>query len=299
MLKKLIATVVLLPSILFAQTGPTFQSATPKLPEIIPQYAWENTKSKADVTMLESGVIQDVYIAVGYVVYLSFPKETPIEGVYVGATNMVTADVSPEQNSVALNAHVMKGSTNLTVVLKGKPYSFTIHIVTSGDIKYTLAYTLPSLTINADDIQYNFGPALAPQSIEVQKYVQAIENTHLRYKTLLQKEMTSFKLNKVYTWGNCSLLLDTAYCFPTDNMLVLKIFRKNAGNTAVYLNAQQIGVRIANNRFPPTLSMQMSEMLFPNQSEYIYLFLQGFNLVARNNFELSLPPAPENVNSLR
>ena len=172
--------------------------------------------------LLESGVIQDVYIAVGYVVYLSFPKEIPIENVYVGATNMVTADVSPESNAIALNAHVMSGTTNLTVILRGKPYAFTIHIVSSGDIKYTLAYTLPSLVSGEEDIKYNFGPPLAPQSIQIQKYVHAIENTHLKYKTPLQLEMGAYKLNKVYTWGNCSILLDTAYSFPSDNMVVLK-----------------------------------------------------------------------------
>ena len=82
-------------------------------------------------------------------------------------------------------------------------------------------------------------------------------------------------------------------------MVVINLYRKNAGSTGVYLSARQIGVKIANNTFPPTLSMQMSEVLFPGQSEYIYLFLQGFNLIAKNNFELSLPPSPENVNKLK
>lgn len=282
-----------------AQTGPTFNGATPKLPDIIPQHAWTGKNAQKDTTLLESGVIQDVYIAVGYVVYLSFPKEIPIENVYVGATNMVTADVSPESNAIALNAHVMSGTTNLTVILRGKPYAFTIHIVSSGDIKYTLAYTLPSLVSGEEDIKYNFGPPLAPQSIQIQKYVHAIGNTHLKYKTPLQLEMGAYKLNKVYTWGNCSILLDTAYSFPSDNMVVLKLYRKNGGATGAYLNCRQIGVKIANNSFPPTLSMQMSELLFPGQSEYIYLFLQGFNLIAKNNFELSLPPSPENVYKLR
>ena len=283
----------------FAQVGPSFKSNVPKLPDMIPQNAWLSENKAKDTQMLESGVIQDVYIAVGYVVYLSFPKEIPIENVYVGATNMITADVSPETNAIALNAHVMSGTTNLTVVLRGKPYSFTVHIVSSGDIKYTLAYTLPTLAPNDEDIKYNFGPPLAPQSIQVQKYVQAIENRHLKYKTPLQMEMGSYTLNKFYTWGNCSILLDTAYSFPSDNMVVLKLYRKNAGSTGVYLSARQIGVKIANNSFPPTLSMQMSEVLFPGQSEYIYLFLQGFNLIAKNNFELSLPPSPENVNKLK
>ena len=281
---------------LFAQTGPSFTSGVPQLPNIIPQSIWRNTTQ--EVTMLQSNVIQDVYIAVGYVVYLSFPKETPIEQVYVGASSMVTADVAAEQNSIALNAQVMKGSTNMTVVLDGKPYSFTIHIVSSGDIKYTLAYTLPSVQVSPDEIPANFGPPLAPQSIEVQKYVHAIENLHLKARTPLQEEMRSFSLNKVYTWGGNSIVLDTAYSFPSDNMLVLKIVRKNVGRTASYLSAQQIMPRIGNNKFPSTLAMQMNEMLFPGQTEYIYLFLQGFNLVARNNFELSLPPAPENVNKL-
>lgn len=282
-----------------AQTGPSFNGVTPKLPDIIPQQAWTGANAQKDTTLLKSGVIQDVYIAVGYVVYLSFPKEIPIENVYVGATNMVTADVSPETNAIALNAHVMSGTTNLTVILRGKPYAFTIHIVSSGDIKYTLAYTLPSLIPGEDDIKYNFGPPLAPQSIQIQKYVNAIENMHLKYKTPLQLEMGTYKLNKVYTWGNCTILLDTAYSFPTDNMVVLKLYRKNGGTTGAYLNCRQIGVKIANNSFPPTLSMQMSELLFPGQSEYIYLFLQGFNLIAKNNFELSLPPSPENVYKLR
>lgn len=285
-------------STMVAQTGPSFANTVPNLPNIIPQDVWLN-KEKQEVTLLESGVIQDVYIAVGYVVYLSFPKETPIEQVYVGASNMLTADVAAEQNSIALNALVMKGSTNMTVVLRGKPYAFTVHIVSSGDIKYTLAYTLPSLQASPDEIPVNFGPPLAPQSIQVQKYVQAIENQHLKARTPLQNEMRSFSLNKIYTWGGNSIILDTAYSFPSENMLVLKIVRKNVGRSASYLSAQQIMPRIANNQFPSTLAMQMNEMLFPGQTEYIYLFLQGFNLVARNNFELSLPPAPENVNKLQ
>ena len=48
-----------------AQTGPTFNGATPKLPDIIPQHAWTGKNAQKDTTLLEAGVIQDVYIAGG------------------------------------------------------------------------------------------------------------------------------------------------------------------------------------------------------------------------------------------
>ena len=278
----------------FAQTGPSFTSKPPRLPSSIPQKAW---LGKERPKRLEENIIQDVYIAAGYVVYLSFPKETPIQNVYVGSAAMLSADVSPEQNSIALTANVLNGMTNMTVVIGGHPYSFSVHIVTSGEIKYTLSYTVPSLPENPDEIRYSFGPPLQPQTIEVQKYVDAIENRGQDSK--LVREMLRYELNRVYTWNGCLVYLESAYCFPSDNMVVLRITRRNSSSKASYLNARQLRVRIANAYFPSSCAMQMNEIIYPGQMEHIYLYLQGYNLVARNNFELSLPPESKNLKGLR
>lgn len=281
----------------FGQTGPSFASSAPELPSSIPQRAWlENSAMKPE--LLADGVIQDVYIAAGYVVYLSFPKETPIQNVYVGSAAMLSADVSAEQNSVALNANVLSGSTNLTVVIGGKPYSFTVHIVTSGDIRYTLAYTVPGLPQNPDEIKYSFGPPIQPQTIDVAKYVWAIENRNSKRKSRLQDEMLTYNLAKSYTWNGCLIFLDASFCFPSDNMVVLRLARRNTSPKASYLNARQIRVRIANSFFPSSCAMQVSEILYPGQMEHIYLFLQGYNLVARNNFDITLPPEAENLKGM-
>lgn len=281
----------------YAQTGPSFANTAPELPSAIPQRAWAG-KAALKPEMLSDGIIQDVYIAAGYVVYLSFPRETPIQNVYVGSAAMLAADVSAEQNSVALSANVLSGSTNLTVVIGGKPYSFTVHIVTSGDIKYTLAYTVPGLPQNPDDIKYSFGPPIQPQTIDVARYVSAIENRNSKRKSRLQDEMLTYSLAKSYTWNGCLIFLDASFCFPSDNMVVLRIARRNTSHKASYLNARQIRVRIANSFFPSSCAMQVSEMLYPGQMEHIYLFLQGYNLVARNSFDISLPPEAENLKGM-
>lgn len=281
----------------FAQMGPSFRQTPPKLPSAIPQKAWTENKAKRP-TPLADGIIQDVYIAAGYVVYLSFPPETSIQNVYVGSAAMLSADVSPELNSVALNTNVLSGSTNLTVVIGGKPYSFTIHIVTSGDIKYTLAYTVPSLAQNPDEIKYSFEPPVQPQSIDVAKYVAAIENRDAKYKSKLQDEMLTYNLSKSYTWNGTLIYLDVSFCFPSDNMVILRIARRNISQKASYLKARQIRVRIANSFFPSSCAMQINEVLYPGQLEHIYIFLQGYNLVARNDFDISLPPEAANLKGL-
>lgn len=297
MKKRLFALLCISAGIAQAQTGPSFRSNTPDLPPPIPQQAWIKARKEAPV-MLETQVIQDVYIAAGYVVYLSFPKEAPIENVYVGSAAMLSADVSREQNSIALSSNVLSGSTNLTVVIGGIPYSFTVHIVTSGDIKYTLAYTVPTLPTTPDEIKYSFGPPVQPQTIEVQKYIRAIENINPKYKSKLQDEMLFYELNKAYSWNGGIIYLEASYCFPSDNMVVLKISRRNSSQNASYLNARQLRVRIANSFFPSSCAMQANEILYPGQIERIYLFLQGYNLVAKNNYELSLPPEAINLKGM-
>lgn len=240
-------------------------------------------------TMLDKSVIQNIYVGAGYETYLEFPKDQKVERVSIGSVQLATVTVDKTQNSIILYPLVLQGSTNMTVVIDGNPYTFNVVVRKSGDIQYRVTYTLPYSKESMTSIP--FGPLVKPTEIDYSGLIKEVETYgKLRFPTKAHGELQYKSIGSTYSWNGELVYLSDAFCFPRSNTVVLRIVRRNASANANYLHTSQIKVRVANTVFPVAGGVQADAKLFPGQMDKVFLFVQGQNIVADNPFELQLPP---------
>lgn len=268
------------------QRGASFQGGS--------QHFFERDYSNSGVEVLHRDKKENIYVAVGYATYLEFPRETPIEDVVAGAKSLVHVEHNEDTNSLTIIPLVMSGSTNLTVVMDGVPYVFLIHIRSSGDIDYRRTFTLGTARDALPGVR--FGPPLEPGQIDVVAKIREIEdaNKHLD-RTREGNSWNYYSLNKAYSWNGNIIYLSDAFGWPEENLVVLRLTRRNFSQRANYLHVRQIEPFVANTRFPVSAGVQSQAVLYPGQMDKIYLFIQGYNIFARNEFELALPPEAQHL----
>jgi hypothetical protein len=274
-----------------AQRGPSFESDK--------KLFFEVDVTHNDAQMLDREVIQNVYVAPGYITYLQFPTDPPIESVDVGAKSLIDVAYKPELNAVTISPIVLAGHTNITIVLDGEPYVFAVSIRRKGDIDYRLTFTLPNVVDKNNLVK--FGPPKKPTALDVPAFVRAVETYGtLAHPLKIHNDMQHKELNKAYSWNSNIIYLSDAFGFPDDNLIVLRLTRRNLSSNANYLNVRQIKPFVANSPFPVTAAIQSSDkgILYPGQMEQIYLLIQGYNLFADNDFEVKLPPEAAAVSAI-
>jgi hypothetical protein len=277
---------------LLAQRGPTFSNrdlgpAEPVTPEL---------KAKVAPITLDKEMVQNVYAAPGYVTYLEFPKKSEFKRVDIGSEAMLDVKVDTVNKALILSPLVLQGHTNMTVLLDDVPYVFEVFIRTQGEINQRVSYT----TKKAMEESLRFGPALKPGLIDTEKYIKLVETYGRVQQPLPDHDKMQYKnIDKVYTWNGSLVYLSDAFAIPNDNILVLRLARRNVGTKAEYLNVKQIQPFVANTVFPATQATQLNPVLYPGQMEKMYIFIQGYNLLVDNDWSVSLPPTAAEVSSAR
>lgn len=287
MKKTIILTLLICASLnplaVYGQRGETFtQPSTHKFEPVTP-----DLRERVAPVVLSEDIVQNVYVSPGYVTYLDFPKDSSIKRVDVGSSAMVDIKVDNANNAILLFPLVMQGHTNMTVLLDESPYVFEIYVRNQGEINQRVTYT----TLDRHTKRLRFGPPLNPKEIDVNKFIQLVEtygrglNSYPEHERMLYKD-----IGKVYTWNDSLIYLSDAFAFPKENMVVLRISRRNVSANANYLHVDQIKPFIANTNIPVTAAIQSNPLLYPGQMEKVYLFIQGYNLFANNDWRLQLPP---------
>jgi len=253
--------------------------------------------SHAEGDRLNSEVTQNIYTALGYSTFLQFPKSSEFGVVTVGAKNYLSIEVKADQKAIILTPKVLSGQTNMTVVLNKQPYNFLINILPQGRIHFKRTFTFPYMTDEGGKA-VSFGPPVRPQDINANKYIALIENYGLpSAKAADYRWMEHQELKQALTWNNTLVYLTDAFGFPRDNLVVLKVLHRNYSSKASYLAASQIMIYVANTPFPVTVGLQARPLLYPGEMDTVYLFVQGYNLRAQNDFQIELPPNSAKLNT--
>jgi len=278
----------LLSSTAFAQRGASFTDRVPGPAEPITGAV----KAKALPVMLDKELVQNVYAAPGYVTYLEFPKNAIFKRVDVGSEVMLDVKVDNENKALVLAPLVLQGHTNMTVVIDDVPYVFEVYIRTQGELNQRITYT----TKKSAEEALRFGPPLKPSVMDTEKYIKLVETYGRVQQPLPEHERMLYKdVGKVYTWNNSLVYLSDAFALPNDNLIVLRLARRNVGTKGEYLNIKQVGVYVANTPFPSTQATQLNPLLYPGQMEKMYIFIQGYNLLADNDWSVMLPPSSQDI----
>lgn len=275
----------------YAQRGPSFtknnsQPFEPITPALI---------DSVEPITLDKEIVQNVYVSPSYVTYLEFPKKSIINRVDLGSEMMVNIKVDSENNAVLIFPTVMNGNTNMVIVLDEEPYVFEIYIQSQGEIDQRITYTTKIQEMES----LRFGPALAPNSIDLNKWIRLVEtygNVKSPYKE--HGKMQYHPIGIKYNWDGDSVYLTDAFGYPNENIVVLRLARRNLSNRAKTLFVNQIEPYVANTKIPVTLSTQSSPTLYPGQMEKMYLVIQGYNLFANQNWRLKLPPSSKDLEKI-
>lgn len=269
-----------------AQRGPAYQPNQREFYEQVDPPAQGAVKLARDT-------VQHLYVGAGYSTYLEFPAKPSIERVFVGASKLIVATTDATRNAIVITPMVASGHTNMTVVFQGIPYVWEIHIRNAGEVNYRMTYSVPSPS-GAATLPY--GPPMVPSSIpvaEIMKKIQSYGQTALSAKDA--RDIFYQSISKPITWNGQLLTIADAFGFVRQNLIVLRVHRRNVSDSIKYLNSKQINVFVANTPFPATVNLQASPQLYPGQAEVLYLFLQGYGLTVDNDFSIQLPPDSQAV----
>lgn len=273
-----------------AQRSPSFQPNHTDSNSVI-----DSLKLRQE-TVLNDADFKDIYTCLGYSSFLQFPKNIAMTGIVAGSANIVEIIPNEKQKSITLVPKVLQGETNMTILLDGKPHNFLIHVIPQGNIKFSQTFTYPYLTDDSG-VAVSFGPAVRPQDIDTNHFIAEVEKMGKPgYNQSPFIERVHLKLIK--SWNDTIVEIVSAYGFPKDNLIILKVLRRNLSDRGSYLHASQIKVYSANKYIPTTVARQSRPDLYAGEMDTIYLFMQGYNIRAHQIYSFQLPPATDQVEKL-
>ena len=263
---------------------------------VIDSFAAEPTSSeRAGVTRLDPARTETIYLHPLEVTTIAFRTRLKIDRVVKGS-NIV--QIAPhEDNTFNLYATVTEGRTNMQVTISGRVYTFMLIIV--QDDTPNGFHTYSTSDADGDDGDYSAAAgarALKPQDIDTVGFIKTVEKARSdrAYRETLSNYL-NIPVGRTYLWNQSPVTLVEVNWFGDSDLLALKIEWMNNSSSVLNLTSKQVGLRIAHKPIPVTASQQVASQLFPGQMDTIWLFVQGYHLAPRNEWDLTLPPDAEAV----
>jgi hypothetical protein len=270
---------------------------------LIPAFAGlQNPPSKAtavgETTELRSDKVEEIYLNYRRVATISFKTEREIQKFSFGS-NIVSYRYDEELQQLELRARFESGSTNMNVVIDGKVYPFMIHIVRDNRGTYSHRYSLEEEF--ADDFlaAAQMAKPVPPDKIDIVGMTNTIERARVdpQFRRTVPNLFT-FPVGKTYAWNGCPVTLHDVSFFSNHDTLVFRIEFYNNSDKALYLHSRQYRIMVAGREFHATVRTQLASTVFPGQMDKVFLFIQGYRIDPRNQWELVLPPEADSVRAL-
>jgi hypothetical protein len=250
----------------------------------------------ADGVRLSARIVQDVYLMPEQITKLIFPK--PVDEVSVN-TQIVNIGRNPPDSKecyLLLSPKVAKGDVDMHIVMEGKTYTFRL-IVGREQVNYRKTFTAEG---GGPGRNLRHVPPLAPTEINTTRLIHII-NQSMRdpnYASVVAKDIGSSPQGVTYLWDGAEVVLQSAWHYYPQDVVILQVEVHNPGSRAIYLSATQMEPYIANTTFHYLLTQQGAKVLLPGQTDIKYLFLQGYGIdIEGARFELRLPAAGTQLNA--
>lgn len=248
---------------------------------------------------LDANRVENIYCAAGVVTSVEFLTEKPIDSIKIGSP-IVEVKYDAQRKIMDLFPKIDEGRTNMNIVVDGTTYVFVIEVVTNQRIDYRRTFTIAGEDDAAASAMMAKAPRLRPGELDVVGAVNQIEQarTDATFRNKLPFYRTQ-AINRIYNWNGNYIHLLEAHQFADKDLIVLKVQWLNESPRAYYLKDSQIEVWLANKQIPVTARTQSTDgTVFPGQLDTVWLFIQGYRLSLKNNWELKLPPESDAVRSL-
>ena len=242
--------------------------------------------------------VEHIYIGFNLLTTLTFKTKKDIQKVSLGS-NIVQVDYDAELQQIELRAKVEEGATNMNVIIEGQVYRFIIHVVQDPRRFFSRTYS-----VDEEESSEILGASanshpLRPDQIDVVRLTQTIERARMdpQFKKTISNIFT-VAMDKTYAWNSSPVTLHEVTYFPEIDTLVFRIEFFNRTDRALYLHAKQYRIMVGGKEFPATVRTQLISTVFPGQMDKTYLFVQGYKIDPRNNWELVLPPEADSVRAI-
>ncbi len=251
------------------------------------------------VSSLSPNRIEEVYTAPERVTTLVFDTKERITTVTMGSP-ILDCKYEPENNQMFLKPLIQTGETNLNLRIGRDTYVLIIHIVADSRVQYVRTFSLANDPRAMEETTAMMGAArvLRPDEIDVIQSVKTIEQARRDpVFRASQQGLKTYPMGQTYEWNHSIVYLVEVTQFAADDLLVFKVEWVNRTEQALYCDASQYGLRVANRKIPILARYQKASdsVIYPGQHEVVYLFVQGLRLLPTNNWELLLPPDADAV----
>jgi len=248
---------------------------------------------------LDPARIENIYCAAGVVTSVEFITKKEVENIKIGSP-IVEIKFDPDRRIMDIFPKIDEGRTNMNIVVDGITYVFVINVVTDQRIDYRRTFTVANEDDAADGAMMSKAPRLRPGEIDVVGAISQIEQA--RTDPTFRAKLPFYRthaINKIYQWNGNLIHLLEAHQFVDKDLIALKVQWLNEQQRAYYLKDSQIEVWLANKQIPVTARTQMTDgTVFPGQLDTVWLFIQGYRLSLKNNWEVKLPPEAGSVRQL-
>ncbi len=242
----------------------------------------------ADGVRLSTRVVENVYLMPEQITKLIFPKPVDEVSVNTQVVNIGRNPADSKEHYLLLSPKVASADVNMHLTMDGRTYSFRL-IVGKEKVNYRKTYTVEGgvLSRNLSKV-----PPLAPTEINTTRLINLINqvNRDPNYANIVAKDVGFGPQGITYLWNGAEVVLQAAWHYYPQDVVILQVEVHNPTSQAVYLSATQIEPFIANTQFPYLLTQQGTKVLLPGQTDFKYIFLQGHRIDVENaRFELRLP----------
>ena len=250
----------------------------------------------ADGVRLSTRVVENVYLMPEQITKLIFPKAVEEVSVNTQVINIGRNPPDSKEYYLLLSPKVARGDVDMHVAMEGKTYTFRL-IVGREKVNYRKTYTAEG---GGSGRSLPKVPPLAPTEINTTRLIHII-NQSMRdpnYASVVAKDIGSSTQGATYLWDGAEVVLQSAWHYYPQDVVILQVEVHNPTSRAIYLSATQIEPYIANTAFHYLLTQQGAKTLLPGQTDIKHIFLQGYGIdLDGARFELRLPPAGTQLNA--
>lgn len=239
--------------------------------------------------------IEEIYVAPGRLTTIVLESQEPVDSLSIGAP-ILQVDYNRKLNQIQITPVADGGETNMNLRIGQDTYVFLIKVVNDIRVQYLRTFTLVS--DSADDSNglsaaMSAARPLKPAEIDVTGTIKMIDRARrdAPYRNTLPM-LRTFAIGRAYQWNDCIVYLAEISQIADEDLLVFKVEWVNRSDKALYLDATQYNLRVANRKVPVLARYQKSlnSTVYPGQHEVVYMFVQGMRLQPDNEWELLLPP---------
>jgi hypothetical protein len=250
----------------------------------------------ADGVRLSTRIVENVYLMPEQITKLIFPKAVEEVSVNTQVINIGRNPPDSKEYYLLLSPKVAKGDVDMHVAMEGKTYTFRL-IVGREKVNYRKTYTAEGGGSGRSLLKV---PPLAPTEINTTRLIHII-NQSMRdpnYASVVAKDIGSSPQGVTYLWDGAEVVLQSAWHYYPQDVVILQVEVHNPTSRAIYLSATQLEPYIANTTFHYLLTQQSAKVLLPGQTDIKYIFLQGYGIdIEGARFELRLPAAGTQLNA--